>query len=254
MEVEVPEKVVIGNAELWLGDCREVLPLIRDVDAVVADPPYGVSFSGSTTKHTKDVTNAYASFDDTPENIQNMVVPALMLAVSKATRAAITPGIRCQRFYPLPDGEGVVWYPSGANVGPWGFIMHQPIYYYGKCPYLATSRGSRPTGFQSTEPAVKNGHPCPKPIKQMEWLVNRTSMVGETVLDPFMGSGTTGVACINLGRKFIGIEIEPKYFEIACKRIEHATEQAKQRLFEPEPEPQPETPSLGLGEAGAGGW
>ena len=70
-----------------------------------------------------------------------------------------------------------------------------------------------------------------------------------TVCDPFMGSGTTGVACIHAGKRFIGIEREPKYFEIACKRISHAVEQQKQRLFEPEPEPQPETPCLGLDEA-----
>jgi site-specific DNA-methyltransferase (adenine-specific) len=63
----------------------------------------------------------------------------------------------------------------------------------------------------------------------MEWLVNRASRSGETILDPFMGSGTTGVACANLGRKFIGIEIEPKYFDIACERIRAA--QAQQRLF-----------------------
>ena len=59
------------------------------------------------------------------------------------------------------------------------------------------------------------------------WLVNRVTLLGETVLDPFMGSGTTGVACANLGRKFIGIEIEPKYFDIACKRIEEAQRQQR---------------------------
>ena len=83
----------------------------------------------------------------------------------------------------------------------------------------------------------------------MELVVNRFTQPGATIIDPFLGSGTTGVASINLGRKFIGIEREPKYFEIACKRIEHATEQAKQRLFGPEPEPQPETPCLGLDDA-----
>ena len=87
-----------------------------------------------------------------------------------------------------------------------------------------------PTGFQSTEAAEKNGHPCPKPIGQMKWLVHRVSPFGdETVLDPFAGSGTTGVACMNLGRKFIGIEIEPKYFDISCERITNA--QRQDRLF-----------------------
>ena len=73
-------------------------------------------------------------------------------------------------------------------------------------------------------------HPCAKPIKTWTKLTNRATRYGETILDPFMGSGTTGVACANLGRKFIGIEIEEKYFDIACERIE-AT-QAQGRLFE----------------------
>ena len=81
----------------------------------------------------------------------------------------------------------------------------------------------------------------------MEWCLKWVS--GEVICDPFMGSGTTGVAAINMGRKFIGIEREPKYFEIACKRISHAVEQSKQRLFEPEPEPQPKQQTLGLDEA-----
>lgn len=67
----------------------------------------------------------------------------------------------------------------------------------------------------------------------MQWAVNRASRFGEKILDPFMGSGTTGVACVNLGRKFIGIEIEPKYFDIACERIDKATRQGK--LFDPPP-------------------
>ncbi len=77
--------------------------------------------------------------------------------------------------------------------------------------------------------ADKNDHPCPKPLSWMEWLCDRASLPGDTIADPFMGSGTTGVACANLERKFIGIEIEPKYFDIACERIEAAYAQG--RLF-----------------------
>ena len=239
-----PIKVVIGDAELWLGDCIDVLQLVH-ADAMVTDPPYGVQFEGSATRHGTDEKNGYLSFEDSPENIISLIVPRFVEALTRVKRAVVTPGIRNARCYPVPNGEGVIWYPSGANSGPWGFVVHQPIFYYGKCPFLATGSGSFPTGFQSVEPAEKNGHPCPKPINQTKWLVNRVSMVGETVLDPFMGSGTTGVAAINLGRKFIGIEMEPKYFEIACKRIHHAVDESKQRLFAPEME-QPETPTLGM--------
>ena len=223
-----PEQVIIGNAELWHGDCREILPLLPKVDAVITDPPYGVNYHGSATKEKQRDGIGYESYEDTQENLVTQIIPRIIQFLELAKRGALTPGIANHRFYPAPDGEGVIWYPAGANCGPWGFITHQPIFYYGKCPYLTTRKGSRPTGFQSSEGAEKNGHPCPKPLGQMTWIVNRVSLDGETVVDPFMGSGTTGVACMNLGRKFIGIEIERKYFDIACRRIEDA--QRQQRL------------------------
>jgi site-specific DNA-methyltransferase (adenine-specific) len=204
---------------IYHGDCREILPHLPKVDAVITDPPYGVRFTGSATRWSEKTGQGYTAFQDTPENVEKIIVPAFKMALSMATRAAVTPGIRNARMYPQPDGEGVFWYPSGANSGPWGFVTHQPIFYYGKCPYLASGEGSRPTGFQSTEAAEHNGHPCPKPYGQMAWLVARVSKEGETILDPFMGSGTTLVAAKNLGRKAIGIEIEEKYCEIAAKRL-----------------------------------
>ena len=221
--------VQIGDATLYLGDCLEILPTLPKVDAVITDPPYGVNFAGSATRHSAPSGITYASYDDSPERIETDIVPRVRACLALANRAVITPGIRNARKYPPPDGEGVIWYPSGANMGPWGFVTHQPIFYYGKCPFLATGRGSMPTGFKTTEAAEENGHPCPKPIGQMTWLVNRGTLDGETVLDPFMGSGTTGVACANLGRKFIGIEIERKYFDIACERIDNAYRQ--KRMF-----------------------
>ena len=117
-------------------------------------------------------------------------------------------------------------------MGRWGFSCSQPILFYGKDPYLEHGQGSRANSLGQTYPNDANatGHPCAKPLPQMMWLVNRASWRDEIVLDPFMGSGTTGVACANLGRKFIGIEIEPKYFDIACERIEAAYAQG--RLFE----------------------
>lgn len=209
----------IGGATLYLADCRDVLPTLSGVDAVVTDPPYGVKFAGSATKWSARTGVTYTSFDDTPENVRVICVPVIEQCIRLAKRVALTPGIPNARIYPAPDGEGVIWYPSGANRGPWGFVTHQPIFYYGKCPFLLRGAGSYPTGFQSTEAAEDNGHPCPKPIRQMEWIVNRVSLVGETILDPFMGSGTTLRAAKNLGRKATGIEIEERYCEIAARRL-----------------------------------
>jgi DNA modification methylase len=214
----------IGLATLYCGDSRELIPTLAGVDVVITDPPYGVNYNGSATKHTRDV-GGYASFDDTPENVRALIVPIVAECVTRFERVCLTPGSRCMFMYPEPRAVGAIHYPSGANAGPWGFICSQPIFYYGKCPYLAKQLGSRPNGFATTEPAEKNGHPCPKPVGQMKWLVNRASLEGETVFDPFLGSGTTGVACVTMGRSFIGCEIEPAYFEIACRRIEDAQRQ-----------------------------
>lgn len=210
----------IGDATLYLADCRDVLPTLTGVDAVVTDPPYGVSYQGSNTKHSGKSGNGYASFIDTPEAIASVCVPAVRMAISIARCGVITPGNACSHLYDPPAAQGAIFYPSGANSGHWGFICSQPLLYYGRDPYIASGR--RPNGFSTTEKAEENGHPCPKPIKQTEWMVWRASLEGWTVLDPFMGSGTTGVACLSMGRKFIGIEMDPTYFDIAVRRIEQA--------------------------------
>jgi len=213
----------IGDATLYLGDCLEILPALDKVDAVVTDPPYGVNLG----THSK---SAYISFDDTPENVRRVCVPAVSECVRLFGRALVTTGVKNMWEYPKPDHIGAIYYPAATGCNAWGFSGWQPMFFYGKCPYLQNRMGSRIDSFQSSEPAEKNGHPCPKPIKQTEWMVNKASLPNETILDTFMGSGTTGVACANLGRKFIGIEIEEKYFDIACERITAAYAQG--RLFE----------------------
>jgi site-specific DNA-methyltransferase (adenine-specific) len=226
---------IIGDATLYLGDCREVLPTLPRVDAVVTDPPYGID-GGRGGDSREFQKGAYAAaWSDTEDYIKDVCAPIVADALAKAERGAITPGIRCLHFYKRPDDIGCFWTPASLTHGPWGFTNFQPILYYGRD--FRAGLGSLPTGRALTEAAEKNGHPCPKPLLAWTWLLNKVSQDGETILDPFMGSGTTGVACIKLGRKFIGIEIEPKYFDIACRRIEAAW--AQPRLFD-EPQQKPE--------------
>lgn len=126
---------------------------------------------------------------------------------------------------------------AGGYRCSWGFGMWQPILCYGKDPYLAAGEGARPdvirtNHFGQTE---KFDHPCPKPLSVWMKFVARWSRAGETVVDPFMGSGTTGVACAKLGRRFIGIEIDEGYFDIACKRIRDAYAQPDMFIERPAP-------------------
>ena len=204
---------------IYHGDCREIVPALDGINAVVTDPPYGVSFEGKNTKHTMRRESGYIALDDSPEYVATVVVPIIQQFVDAGLRVVMTPGLRNMFAYPKPDGVGTIFYPSGAGLGRWGFTCSQPIFYYGKDPYLATGQGHRPDSFSTTEAAPDNGHPCPKPIKTMRWLVNKASLPGETILDPFMGSGTTIRAAKDLGRKAIGIEIEEQYCEIAVRRL-----------------------------------
>lgn len=231
-------KEVIGDAVLYLADSAEWLSGVPDcfrIDSLITDPPYGVGFTGKVAVQrggeTKKADGGYASFEDTPENIDRVVVPIIRAAINISQRAAVTPGTRNFFKYPDPADIGCFFSAAGTGVGRWGFTCSQPILYYGKDPYLERGLGARANSLGQTYPNDANtvGHPCAKPLPQMMWLVNRASADGETVLDPFMGSGTTGVACANLGRRFIGIEIEPRYFDIACERI--AAAYAQGRLF-----------------------
>ena len=206
----------IGDATLYLGDSMEILDSIGHVDCVVTDPPYGIGVQ-------------YDSIDDSLEYIREICVPIINKCIKIADVVSLTPGVNNIAEYPKPKWILCWLVRAGAGRSPWGFSCWQPILVYGKDPYLAKRLGARPDFIDHTESSEKNGHPCPKPIKLMEKWITRVNL-GGTILDPFMGSGTTGVACVNLGRKFIGIEISEKYFDIACKRIETAYSQP--RLFD----------------------
>ena len=202
--MSLSERVEIGDSVLYHGDCLEILPTLDKVDAVVTDPPYGVG---------------YADWD-------NEISPLdwLNWAIDNGSTAIFTPGNGGQHKYPPPDWT-LCWARPGSmqhKKGAAAFSHWEPVLVYGKRTFPVDYKVFSPnTGSKDKR------HPCPKPIKLMEWLVSGAPE--GLVLDPFMGSGTTGVACANLGRKFIGIEIERKYFDIACERIEAAYAQG--RLF-----------------------
>lgn len=240
---------IIGDCRLILGDCREVLPTLGKVDAVVTDPPYGVNLGscgdsrgGSHGKNLRGYEGP--AEDDSYGAFVCKVIPALNEALDLCERAIVWTGphIHEQR---KPDAIGGVFCPAGTGRTGWGFKQFLPVLLYGMSPTVAAGKGATsPTAFQSSEtPAPDSrGHPVPKPVGWMKWSVKLGSLPGQTILDPFMGSGTTGVACVKLGRRFIGIEIEPKYFDIACRRIEDAYKQPD--LFVAQPAQKAEQLSL----------
>ena len=212
---------VIGDCRLILGDCREVLPTLGKVDAVVTDPPYGIGFP-------------YLSYVDTVESLQSLIGSIVPMARAMASRVVITPGNTNVFRYPPCDWIGAWTWDTTTARGFWGWSQWQPILLYGEDVWPGTaSRGGQlktdrihfSGGEAKIIDADGGGHTCPKPEKFMVRLISRFSVQSDLVLDPFMGSGTTGVACVKLGRKFIGIELDPGYFDIACRRIEQAYQQ-----------------------------
>ena len=204
---------------IYHGDCLELLPELA-FDVVVTDPPYGVKFGGKSTKHGKS-KGGYASHVDDADFVTDVVAPLVRQLVGRARVVCLTPGLRNMFSYPVPDHVGTLFYPSGAGQSSWGFTCSQPVFYYGKDPYLAAGKGSRPDSIWTTDNANEvTGHPCPKPLSVMRWMVGRVSIdPADLILDPFMGSGTTLRAAKDLGRKAIGIEIDEAYCEIAAKRM-----------------------------------
>jgi site-specific DNA-methyltransferase (adenine-specific) len=209
---------------IYCGDCREVLPLLGSVDSVVTDPPYGVGLTakrGKARDGSVTIREGSYSFEDSPVYVSEVVVPIIAVCRALARCVAVTPGTRNLWLYPAADDMGCFYSAASTGLGRWGFACSQPILYYGSDPYLRTGKGARANSCGQTYPNDANevDHPCAKPIRMMRWLVDRASLPGEIVLDPFMGSGTTLAAAKYSGRRAVGIEIEERYCEIAAKRL-----------------------------------
>lgn len=217
----------IGDCTLYLADMRDVLPSLGHVDAVITDLPYGIARldkkAGINTPRAKGEYSA--SFEDTQENLKAIAGDLCSFIESRKLRAAITPSRANMWHYSQPTDVGMFYQPAAVGMSFWGRATWQPILFYGKDPHAGKT--IQPLHYILTEKPEKNGHPCPKPIKAWTWLVNRASKPADIVLDVCMGSGTTGVACVALGRKFIGVEIDAGYYEIACERIRRAYDQLK---------------------------
>lgn len=199
---------------IYHGDCREILPSLGGADLVLTDPPYGIN-GGRGGSRDRGKGDYAASFTDSLDYLISVTVPVIKTCIETYGRVVVTPGITGLFHYPVPADIGCFFTPASCGHGPWGLNTFNPILYYGKNP---NHRGP-PTGRVLTEMPESLNHPCPKPIRAWTWLLNKASILGETVIDPFMGSGTTLVAAKNMGRKAIGIEIEEKYCEIAAKRL-----------------------------------
>jgi DNA modification methylase len=211
-------KEVIGNATLYLGDCREVLPTLGKVDAVVTDPPYGIGMDGGKVGRAE-----YEQFDWDAGTAEEAVTLA-----RGASRFQIIFG---GNYYALPpSGHWLLWDKQNDPTTFADFEMAWTN--LGKSSRMVRHLWSGP--YQKVREA--RFHPTQKPADVMRWCIEQLPPDCVTILDPFMGSGTTGVACARLGRSFIGIEIEPKYFDIACRRIEDAYKQADMFVAQP-PEP-----------------
>lgn len=207
----------IGNATLYLGDCREILPTLPKVDAVITDPPYGMSFQSN---HRAERHLRIANDDDVGLLVWACEIPATHSRYVFCRWDNLRDGV------PQPK-SCITWVKNNWSMGD---LEHEharqteiAMFWPGPNHSWPTKR---PTDVVHANRTGNSEHPTEKPVYLMEQFVEWTNGV---VVDPFMGSGTTGVACANLDREFIGIEIEPKYFDIACRRIENALRQ--ERLF-----------------------
>jgi len=235
----------IGDAELHLGDCLELLPTLGKVDAVVTDPPYMINTTSAGAGKLNpwaDLCNAAFWFSEIYRACRRRLHGngALWTFLNWRT----LPTVQKAAFDAAWQIESLlVW--DKDWIGPGGPRGLRPSYelvaLMVEGDFGLPDRGLRDIQTFPASSHKPTGHPAEKPVGLLEWIVRVTP--GDTFCDPFMGSGTTGVACAKLGRKFIGIEIDPGYFEIACKRIEDAYRQRD--LFRDEPKPaKPTQPSL----------
>lgn len=207
---------MIGSATLYLGDCRDILPTLPKVDAVITDPPYGINKDGqkkSTGAHGGRKEYEFLNWDAERPDAE-----IFDLILSAAEKHVIWGGNYFADLLPA-TGKWLVW-DKGQRISQ----SDGELAWTSECGALRICTMNRVELM-----ADGAEHPTQKPVRLMAWSITQIKAAG-AVLDPFMGSGSTGVACMRLVQPFIGIEREPKYFDIACRRIEDAQRQS--RMFE----------------------
>ncbi len=236
--------VRIGDATLYLGDCLEILPTLGRVDAVVTDPPYLLTYGGCHGSLGGKL--AEANYDNKGGIVECQIdwpdfMPAIFAALRDSAHAYIMANNRhVQNMLNSAEGAGLkfhnllVWNKGTATPNRWYMknCEFTGFFYKGRAFFINDCGDKQ---LHNVPNILNAGHPTEKPSELMAVYIGNSTQRAETVLDPFMGSGTTGVACAKLGRKFIGIEIEPKYFDIACKRIEAAYAQPDMFIEPPKP-------------------
>lgn len=244
-----PRKEVIGPHVLYLGDCRGILPTLDDVDHVLSDPPYGdtdthAQHLSKITLRNGEPAGQALQFD----GITGDELASMAKAWCEKARRWVVFSCEWKHAHKL-DEIGVlirlgIWRkPDGAPqfTGDRPGMGWEAVAICHRAGRKRWNGGGR-HAFWSIPKHGESGHPTEKPVGLIGSWVRDFTDAGEIILDPFSGSGTTGVACAKLGRRFIGIEIEPKYFDIACRRVEAAMRQPD--LFIEQPKSKPEQLSL----------
>jgi len=219
------EPVVIGNARLYLGDCRAILPTLPKVDAVITDPPYGIDETSAKVASRQRKPGASKALADQRDYgvfnwDQEAIDDDLIRMVREAGQWAVIFG---GNYYALPAAK--CWLVWDKENGDNDFADCELA--WTNLPKAVRRIRFMWNGMLRANGEMRGDHPTQKPIGVMSWAINHLPKPNNLILDPFMGSGTTGVACANLGRSFIGIERESRYFDIACRRIEDAQRQSR---------------------------
>jgi DNA modification methylase len=225
----IKKDVTIGDCRLILGDCLEIMPGLKKVDAILADPPYGISYAKGAGG--KGLYRGPRPIDDLPVIAGDSVPfdPAPILSLGLPT---IMWGANhyCSK---LPDASRFLVWDKRRGTATNDFadceMAWTNIKGPARClPHLWNGM------LKDSERGIPRVHKTQKPIAVMQWCLGFLPDA-ETILDPFMGSGTTLVACAKLGRKGIGIELDPDYYEIACKRVQAAYDQPDLFVAPPAP-------------------
>jgi len=209
---------IIGDCRLILGDCLDIMPTLGKADAVVTDPPYGIK-----------AANGFGGFGGFGAPIQRRTYEGDW-DDDRPSKDVFDLILKSAEVHIIWGGNYFTdFLPVSKKWLFWDKCQTMPTYSDGEMAWTSISGASTKriiynnNGLQAKEKG--RVHPTQKPVEVMRWCIEQLPKESQTILDPFMGSGTTGVACVKLGRKFIGIELEPKYFDIACKRIEEAYKQ-----------------------------